>query len=305
MAIRHSCQHQCVPACQCELPGRWGYTADNQLTNLHWHSPAEHHHWGGGFPITGGRTGPGSGRRTWRGWDTADAAFEANLGTARAYYELHETLAAPRGAAVLDVAIGQYLSNIRRPGGLGKDPERAERRAAALAAIDPDWNPKVLGWTVDWQRHYAYLAQLLAEGARLTAIVPGVTRHGEDVGRWLATQRRIWDRLNAEQQRRLDALGVKKAPRARRAPRRRPRRSPRPRAGGEAFQKGLQALQQYVARTGSVTVPRGHVETMDVDGQEHTVKLGIWLTNTKTRRGKLDQTQLDALADLGIHWARQ
>ncbi|MET9106681.1 hypothetical protein [Streptomyces zhihengii] len=60
-----------------------------------------------------------------------------------------------------------------------KDPDRAQWRAAALAAIDPDWNPREHGWTVDWQRHYSYLTQLLAEGAPLTAIVPGVTRHGE------------------------------------------------------------------------------------------------------------------------------
>ncbi|MET9324967.1 helicase associated domain-containing protein [Streptomyces sp. NPDC003038] len=90
-------------------------------------------------------------------WDTADAAFETNLGAARAYYELHGTLAAPRGAAILDIAIGQWLTNIRRPGGLGKDPERAQRRAAALATIDPDWNPKTRGSTVGWQRHYTYL----------------------------------------------------------------------------------------------------------------------------------------------------
>ncbi|MFD6230535.1 helicase associated domain-containing protein [Streptomyces sp. NPDC060232] len=68
------------------------------------------------------------------------------------------------------------------------------------------------------ERHYAYLAQLLADGARPAAIVPGVTRHGEDIGRWLASQRRNWDRLNAEQQRRLAELGGKKAPHARKAP---------------------------------------------------------------------------------------
>ncbi|MCX4718737.1 helicase associated domain-containing protein [Streptomyces virginiae] len=148
-------------------------------------------------------------------WDTADAGFEANLGAARAYYQLHGTLAAPRGATILDIAVGQWLTNIRRPGGLGKDPDRAERRAAQLAAIDPDWHPGTLGWTVDWQRHYAYLTQLLTEGARPAAITPGVTRHGEDIGRWLASHRRNWDRPNAEQQRRLGELGVKKAPRAR------------------------------------------------------------------------------------------
>ncbi|MFD9523747.1 helicase associated domain-containing protein [Streptomyces sp. NPDC059979] len=106
-------------------------------------------------------------------WDTADAGFETNLGAARAYHELHGTLAAPRQATALDQAVGQWLTNVRRPGGLGKDPARAQRRAAALAAIDPDWNPGTRGWTVDWQRHYAYLAQLLAGGARLTAVVPG------------------------------------------------------------------------------------------------------------------------------------
>ncbi|MFB6563912.1 Helicase associated domain protein [Streptomyces sp. NPDC056400] len=238
-------------------------------------------------------------------WDTADAGFETNLGAARAYHDLHGTLAAPRGATALDLAVGQWLTNVRRPGGLGKDPDRAQRRAAALTAIDPSWNPGVLGWTVDWQRHYAYLTQLLAEGARLTAIVPGVTRHGEDVGRWLASQRRNWDRLNEEQQRRLGELGVKpqKAVRARKAAAK-TAAEPGSRAGGTAFQKGLQALQQYKARTGSVTVSRGHVEAVVVDGEEHAVRLGVWLSNTKSRRDKLDPVQLAALADLGIHWAQ-
>ncbi|MEU4360180.1 helicase associated domain-containing protein [Streptomyces virginiae] len=70
-------------------------------------------------------------------WDTADAGFEQNLAAARAYHELHGTLAAPRGAAILDITVGQWLTNVRRPGRLGKDPGRAQRRAAALAAIDP------------------------------------------------------------------------------------------------------------------------------------------------------------------------
>ncbi|MFI1286788.1 Helicase associated domain protein [Streptomyces sp. NPDC020858] len=231
-------------------------------------------------------------------WDTADAGFEENLGAARAYYERHGTLAAPRGAAILDVAIGQYLSNIRRPGGLGKAPVRAERRAAQLAAIDPDWNPAVLGWTVDWQRHYAYLAQLLAEGARPAAVVPRVTRHGEDVGRWLASQRRNWDRLNTEQQRRLAELGVTKAPPARKTAAKTATTS-RPRTSSEAFQKGLQALQQYIAREGRLP-GRAVVEQLP-DGPH---RVGIWIGNQKARRDRLDQAQLTALAEAGVDWAR-
>ncbi|WP_405436561.1 helicase associated domain-containing protein [Streptomyces avidinii] len=72
----------------------------------------------------------------WIVWDTADAGFATNLGAARAYYELHGTLAAPRQDTTLDQAVRQWLTNIRRPGRLGKDPVRAQRRAAALAAVD-------------------------------------------------------------------------------------------------------------------------------------------------------------------------
>ncbi|MEU8436889.1 Helicase associated domain protein [Streptomyces sp. NPDC029216] len=236
-------------------------------------------------------------------WDTADAAFEENLAAARAYHQLHGTLAAPRGAAILDVQIGQWLTNVRRPGGLGKDPVRAERRAAALAAIDADWNPgdEDHGWTVDWQRHYAYLAQLLDEGARLTAIKPGVTRHGEDIGRWLATQRRDWARLNAEQQARLGALGVKpgRAVRARNASAKTSTTSTSGR-GAAAFHQGVQALGQYVQREGGGTPGRSHVEVLP-DGGEH--RTGVWLANQRQRRDRLDTAQLEALAGLGVEWA--
>ncbi|MFE2094799.1 helicase associated domain-containing protein [Streptomyces sp. NPDC059460] len=113
-------------------------------------------------------------------WDTADAQFAENLAAARAYYAEAGTLAAPRHATALDKPIGQWLTNLRRPNGLRKDPERAQRRAKQLAAIDPDWNPGALGWTVDWQRHYTGLGALLEAGAGLDEIVPGVTHRGDD-----------------------------------------------------------------------------------------------------------------------------
>ncbi|MFJ9080662.1 Helicase associated domain protein [Streptomyces sp. NPDC102278] len=233
-------------------------------------------------------------------WDTADHGFEENLAVARAYYALHGTLAAPRHATALDKPVGQWLTNIRRPGGLGKDPARARRRAAELAAIDADWNPRELGWTVDWQRHHAYLRQALAAGARLAEIVPGVTWHGEDIGRWLATQRREWRRLGAEQQKRLAELGVKAAARARKAPEKTTAK-PAVTPGGTAFQAGLQALTQYTEREGTAVVPRGHAETLP-EGTEH--RTGIWIANQKQRRDKLTPEQLRALAQLGIDWAQ-
>ncbi len=61
------------------------------------------------------------------------------------------------------------------------------------------------------------------------------------------------------------------------------------------------ALAQYKDRTGSVgPVSRSHVEVLP-DGTE--VKLGVFLSNTKSRRGKLTADKLQALADLGPEWA--
>lgn len=33
------------------------------------------------------------------------------------------------------------------------------------------------------------------------------------------------------------------------------------------------------------------------------VKLGVWVSNTRARRDKLTQEQLDALRELGMQWA--
>ncbi|MEU6315682.1 Helicase associated domain protein [Streptomyces sp. NPDC047014] len=234
-------------------------------------------------------------------WDTADAGFAENLAAARVYFGLHSTLAAPRHATALDRPLGQWLTNIRRPGGLGQDPVRAERRAAELAAIDPDWNPGALGWTVDWQRHYAYLRQLLADGALLPAITPGVTLHGEDVGRWLATQRQQFGRLTAEQQARLAGLGVKpaRAVRARTGPTKTSTTTTSGR-GAAAFQTGVAALAQYLAREGGGVPGRSHVERLP-DGSEH--RTGVWLSNQRQRRDRLHPDQLTELAELGVQWA--
>lgn len=49
-----------------------------------------------------------------------------------------------------------------------------------------------------------------------------------------------------------------------------------------------------------MTVPRGHVETLE-DGTE--VKLGGFLSNSKTRRTKLTDHKLAQLAALGLEWA--
>jgi hypothetical protein len=223
-------------------------------------------------------------------WDPADVGFQENLAAARAYFAEHGSLAAPRTATALDKPVGQWLSNLRRPGALGDHPERAE----ALAEIDPDWNPT---WPIDWQRTYAAVRECLAAGATLGEILPGVTMRGQDVGKWLAkqTQPVVWKGLMPEQRERLEQIGVT------------PAASPAADTGGKAtgapsgaFERGVAALRQYTARTGSVVVPRAHTETIE-DGT--VVKLGVFLSNTKSKRAKLTPDKLQLLAELGLEWA--
>lgn len=89
-----------------------------------------------------------------------------------------------------------------------------------------------------------------------------------------------------------------KAPRARKAAAK-ATTAAGPRTGGEAFQKGLKALQPYTA--GGRLPGRAVVERLP-DGTEH--RTGIWICNQKARRDRLDQAQLAALAELGVEWAR-
>ncbi|MGW7268687.1 Helicase associated domain protein [Streptomyces sp. NPDC054842] len=229
-------------------------------------------------------------------WSVADERFQENLEAAKAYYEQHWTLCAPRSASALDRPLGMWLANLRRQGALDGHPEWE----AALEAVDPDWKP---AWPADWQRHYTALRELLAdeEGqAGETVVLPGLTVYGMDIGKWLARQRKpeVWQALAGGQRERLEAVGV--TPLAAAA-------APVPGGSAEsstapvsAFERGVAALTQYKTRTGSVTVPRGHVETLP-DGTE--VRLGVFLSNTKTRRAKLATDKLAILADLGLDWA--
>ncbi|MCX5233424.1 DEAD/DEAH box helicase [Streptomyces sp. NBC_00233] len=225
-------------------------------------------------------------------WSVTDERFQENLEAAKAYYEQHWTLCAPRTATALDRPVGQWLSNLRRPGTLEGRPEWE----TALEAVDKDWNPS---WPAEWQRHYAVVREMLAEETILAYIEPGVTVHGMDIGKWLARQRKpeVWAALTDGQRERLEAVGVVPHARESEAPAK-PSTTP-----VSAFEKGVAAMAQYKARTGSVTVPRSHVEIVVADGEEYPVKLGVFLSNTKSRRAKLTADKLEALITLGLEWA--
>ncbi|MGY4920286.1 Helicase associated domain protein [Streptomyces sp. 900116325] len=243
-------------------------------------------------------------------WEPGDEAWENKLAALRSYQRATGHLA-PRqdtvwGESEAMVPIGQHLANLRRKGGLGKDPERAVERAEQLTAIDPDWN---CPWALDWQRHYKVLADLAdtEPGGILPDIQPGVLFDGDDIGRWLTRQREAstWTQLSTEQQERLSKLGVQPtqapapAPAAKGA-------AKRPSKAQQAFQRGVQALAQWVEREGADRpVPRGHNEEIAVDDETEPalVKLGVWVSNTRARRAGLAPEQLHALQALGVDWA--
>ena len=56
------------------------------------------------------------------------------MAAARAYHAEHATLAAPRTATALDKPVGQWLSNLRRPGARGDHPERDKARSIVAAS---------------------------------------------------------------------------------------------------------------------------------------------------------------------------
>lgn len=142
---------------------------------------------------------------------------------------------------------------------------------------------------MEWQRHYAALRELVRDEDGQADVLPGLTVHGMDIGKWLARQRKpaVWQALTDGQRERLEQLGITPL-----AP-----EPEEPARASTTFERGVAALAQYRARTGTVTVPRGHTEWLE-DGTE--VRLGVWRSNMRSRRDSLPDTRRQLLADLGL-----
>ncbi|WP_331762864.1 Helicase associated domain protein [Streptomyces anulatus] len=246
-------------------------------------------------------------------WEPGEEAWEAKLAALRSYRRATGHLA-PRQDAVWGeseaeglVPIGQHMANLRRKSGLGKDPKRAAERAKHLTAIDPDWN---CPWPLNWQRHYRVLADLVDADGALPYIAPGVTFDGDDIGTWRWAQQNagVQAQLTPEQRERLAALGIpviEPASPEPAAPRTAKAKTKGPSRARAAFHRGLAALTEWKEQEGDRPVPRGAVVEVAVDGEAEpvVVKLGVWLSNTKSRKDRLDTDQLAALASLGLEWA--
>lgn len=113
---------------------------------------------------------------------------------------------------------------------------------------------------------------------------------GEDIGAWLAHQHTHWDTLHQEQRQLLAELGVTRS------------------GGGvqsvprltqdRKLARNLAAAAAYAQREGHLNVPRQHVKI--TDGTE--IKLGIWISNQRSRRARLHPQRIEALDRLGMRW---
>ncbi|QKW41076.1 DEAD/DEAH box helicase [Streptomyces microflavus] len=243
-------------------------------------------------------------------WEPGEEAWENKLAVLRSYRRATGHLA-PRqgqvwGEGEAMVPVGQHIANLRRTGGLGKNPARAARRAQQLAAIDPDWN---CPWPLNWQRHYRILADLIDADGALPYIAPGVAFDGDDIGtwRWQQLKAGVQAQLMPEQRERLAKLGIKAAELPEPAPAATPTaKRPGPSKAQQAFERGLAALALWVEREGADRpVPRGAVVEVKREGDAEPVpvRLGVWLSNTRARRDRLNTDQLQALRELGAKWA--
>lgn len=206
-------------------------------------------------------------------WDPRQQAFDRALAHAAAYATHNGHLAAPVEEVHDGFSLGRWLATQRT-----RAESLTERRAAALTALDPWWNPP---WPITWQRTYHAARQSL--------------EHNETASqakKWLKTQRARYDHLHPEQKCLLKELGLIDLPGASASPAGESHLPARERA----FQRGLAAARAFREREGHLNVPQRHIEKIEGD----PVRLGQWLSNLRRRRSSLSPNRQAALAKLGL-----
>ncbi|MEU4351840.1 helicase associated domain-containing protein [Streptomyces sp. NPDC023838] len=257
-------------------------------------------------------------------WSHQDVAFEEGLAVARAWAAVHGHFLPPATAVWQGYPIGEWAKNQRAAGRkalanivrqqAGQPVNAAgampQARLEALDDIDPGWCPI---WDAGWQRSFQLTKTHLASGARVPTTAGEVIVQGEDLGRWITTQRLGWDQLGVGQQVLLEIIGLEPA---------HPEEQPATRTQDDKWTLNLSAARQYHAREGHLNAPRKHVERVqrpkrpdtgdhprDNPGSPQTaaettveVKLGTFLDNTRRRAAKLPAQRRNDLDALGMRW---
>jgi superfamily II DNA or RNA helicase len=201
-------------------------------------------------------------------WDPFADKWEEGFSHLLKYVELHGHARVPASCIFDNYKLGQWTTLQRQEHGKGKLDATRQSRLAEIS-----------GWTWD------PVADLWEEG--FSRLVDYVERHGDalvpqtytfdkyQLGPWVNTQRSRYatGTLEPDRERRLQAL---------------PGWTWRARA--DKWEEGFRQLQAYVEVHGYARVPRSH--TVD------DFKLGLWVTNQRTKRGILDadrKRRLEAL----------
>ncbi|WP_406359404.1 Helicase associated domain protein [Streptomyces sp. NBC_01544] len=252
-------------------------------------------------------------------WSHFDVAWEEGLTAARAWASKTGHLLAPLDATHQGYKVGIWLKNQRAAARKAQENEQrrteglpvqsspagalSEERREQLEEIDPSWCP---AWPVTWQRCFHLTRLHLEEVGGELPTKPGVVVHqGEDLGRWVSAQRLGWNKLTSVQQWLLkQVLGVEPASED---------EKPRPRTSqADKWAMHLAAARQYYEREGHLKVPRKHVETITVggddgngdgDGQEQReTRLGAWISNQRSRAATLTPERVEQLSTIGMRW---
>ncbi|MGW1594926.1 Helicase associated domain protein [Streptomyces sp. NPDC002343] len=248
-------------------------------------------------------------------WSHHDVAWEEALAAARGWAAEHGHLLAPLDATHKGFKIGTFLKNARAAARRGMEAEQrqaeglpvkmtsawvlsAERREQ-LEEIDPSWCPS---WPVEWQRAFHLTRLHLEAGGVLPTEPDKVVHQGEDLGRWVKSVRFGWDKLTTVQQWMCEhILGIEPASED---------EKPKPRrTQADKWALNYAAARQFYEREGHLRVPRKHVETIVVDGEdgedqeERELRLGAWTGNQRSRAATLTPERMELLSAIGMRWA--
>ncbi|MFB8443621.1 Helicase associated domain protein [Streptomyces niveus] len=225
-------------------------------------------------------------------WSPFDTAFAEGLAAATKWAAAHEVvgLAAPVDAILDGYPVGLWLKNQRAAARRKAGPDGAsalsDERRQALEDIDVSWCP---AWPVDWQRCFRLAWSHINTGGTLPDQGDALTVGGEDLGRWVASQRSGFAKLAATQQWMLKSvLGIEAAPAV-----------PAPLNRAQTWARNVSAARQYREREGHLNVPRSHTE--EYEGQ--TVRLGTWISQQRAKAPKLSLERRGDLDALDMRWA--
>lgn len=200
------------------------------------------------------------------GWATNArvARWEHGFQCLQSYVDEHGDALVSQKYVVDGFKLGQWVSVQRT----NWDSLNSDRKARLTALAGWAADTRNAQWALSFQRLADYVN---ANGS--AAVHSDYVVDGFKLGRWVVTQRRRWDSLSADQQRRLGSLPGWTTDRR-----------------ADQLDEALRHLVEYTHEHGNAQVPKGYV----VDG----FKLGQWVANKRARWEDLDDDQKQQLLDV-------